>query len=203
MRKSKKELKKEKQLEFYNSLSEEEKFIYDQKKKKKALSQIKTDIIVKLFSIIIFFVILFTFFIGITTVKGNDMSPALRDGDTAIYLKIGKIMNSNAVIYKIPNSSDKYTIGRVIASEGAVITNNNGKKLLIDGNIQPEQKDNGVYYETFTGKALENKTITINSNEYLILGDKRDTSKDSREYGLIKDENIKGKIIMVIRRTII
>ncbi|MDR3830753.1 MAG: S26 family signal peptidase [Mediterraneibacter sp.] len=43
--------------------------------------------------------------------------------------------------------------------------------------------------------------MTLNSGEYFILGDQRGNAKDSRYFGAVKDKEIKGRVITVLRRS--
>jgi len=71
----------------------------------------------------------------------------------------------------------------------------------INGNMQPVQKRAGLYYRTYIneGGKLQIPDV-VPEDKYLILGDKRDTARDSREYGFIPRKEIKGKVFTIIRR---
>ena len=63
-------------------------------------------------------------------------------------------------------------------------------------------KNNKVYIDDHkikddyaVGDTENVEEITLKDNEYFVLGDNREVSKDSRVIGPIKKENIKGKAI--------
>ena len=141
--------------------------------------------------------VLFSLVFGFTTIKGEDMAPALRDGDIVLYFRLGKSYNpSDLLIYE--KDGEKHA-GRVIANAGTSLGKTEKGLLLINGRIHPPQKRTGLFYETYARKKLK-YPITLGSDEYFVLGDRRDDAKDSRDYGPIHKDEIKGKVFSVIRK---
>lgn len=167
-------------------------------RKKKLLKRIIGDTIFKVVFIVAIFVAAFMFVFGIATVETDDMYPAVRQGDVAIYFRLGELMNNDVVLYE---AGDKTRIGRIQATDGAEINKTEGNKLSIDGNIQPVQERSGLYYETEVSKydMLEYPSV-VPQGAYLVLGDKRSDAIDSRSLGYIEKTNIKGKVFTIIRR---
>ena len=151
------------------------------------IKKLKTDAVIKVVVFAAAFFVTFTFIFGVAKVKTNDMYPAIHEGDTVLYFRLGSFINSDVVLYE---TKDGVNAGRVQACPGATLNTTEGGKLTIDGNFQPENKDAGLYYETPLRKGL-NIPCQIGTDEYLVLGDKRDTAKDSRDYGLINRDDIK------------
>ena len=144
-----------------------------------------------LFAVTVIFV--FTCVFGIKTTESNDMYPAVRAGDVVLFYRLSEPKDMDVVLYK---TTDGENIGRVIACENTEIAETSKGEITINGDIQPIQKPQGVFYQTF-GKG---DTLTVGKNEYYILGDERDDAKDSRVYGAIKRKDIKGKVFMILRR---
>lgn len=171
------------------------------KRKEKILKQIINDTIFKALFIIAICFVAFSFFFGVTTIKTNDMYPAIREGDIVIYYRLSEPMNSDVVLYHADN---KLNIGRIQATEGSVIDKTRGDILTIDGNMQPIQERSGIYNETIAHEeSILRYPSKVPSSNYLILGDNRQEAIDSRTYGYIKKTNIKGKIFTIIRRRFI
>lgn len=61
-----------------------------------------------------------------------------------------------------------------------------GGKVLINGQVLNES-----YYN---GETLPDSSITINQDQYFVLGDNRTKSFDSRSFGPITKSSIQGKI---------
>lgn len=168
----------------------------DIKRKKRLIKQLIQDAIIKVAISAAALFITFGFIFGITLAPTNDMFPAVHEGDLIVYYRPGRIINSDVVIYEDPDG--ELQIGRVEGSQGETVGKTEGGLLTINGNIQPVQKRSGLYDETYAG----NKDISggIGNGEYLILGDSRETAKDSRSFGLVSRKSIKGKAFTIIRR---
>ena len=186
--------KKNKYLEA--PLTEEEKLDRNIKRKPILIKKLKHDAVIKVVVFFVAFFITFTFIFGVTRAGTNDMYPAIHDGDVIMYFRLGDFMNGDVVVYE---TKDGMNVGRVQACMGSVIGQTEGGKITIDGNFQPIQKSAGLYYETYVRDGLE-LPCQVGKDQYLVLGDEREQSKDSRDYGLINKEDIKGKVFTFMRR---
>lgn len=141
---------------------------------------------------IILFIMLFVF--SVTTVVGDSMNPTLQDGEILILnkfkYKFSDIKREDIISLKYADT--KYLIKRVIGLPGdkvEIISN----KLYINGKeYQEEYLKKDLNYIDFRLSDLGYNTIP--ENMYLVLGDNREISLDSRKIGLIKKEDINGKI---------
>lgn len=138
----------------------------------------------------------FTLVFGITVQHGADMYPAIRDGDIVLYYRIGKVMNTDAVVYK---AGEETYIGRVAACEGTEIDITSDMQLTIDGIYMPISPDSGIYSRTYAAEG-EKYPVTVRTDHYYILGDNRDVAEDSRMFGQVSKRNIKGRIVTILRR---
>ena len=115
-------------------------------------------------------------------VTGDSMEPTLKNGEIKTYIVSNSIKRYDIVYF---NKENEGLIKRVYGLPGETITIKNGT-VLIDGK---EIKDD---FQTFSSE--EDKTVTLKENEYYVLGDNRTTSLDSRNFGPIQKEDIKGII---------
>ena len=139
----------------------------------------------------------FTFIFGIKTIESNDMYPAVRAGDMIIYYRLMKAKRTDVVLFK---TDRKPNIGRIQAAEDDVVGITNAGQITINGDIQPVIPRQGVFYKTYQRENAIKYPIKIKKREYFILGDERESAKDSRIYGPIKDEDVIGKVFTIIRR---
>lgn len=140
------------------------------------------------------------------TIKGDSMDPTLKDGQHVMVnilgYKVGNIKKGNVIVFHA-NKSDDY-VKRVIGVPGDNVTYKkdqlyvNGKKVnepYLDYNEKHKQ---GEYITgSFETKDLLNANPNSNvipKNKYLVLGDNREVSKDSRAFGLIDKQQIVGKV---------
>lgn len=141
------------------------------------------------FIVIILTIILVRLFI-VTPVRvdGPSMNDTLHDGDILLLDKYdNKYERFEIVVF---NYNGERLIKRIIGLPGEVVSYKNNK-LYINGN---EIEDNyGLgYTEDFE---LKNLNLTkIPDNEYLVMGDNRNDSLDSRYFGTISKDKILGSV---------
>ena len=168
----------------------------DIKRKTRLVKQLRYDALIKVTVSIAAIFITFSYIFGISLAPTNDMFPAVHEGDLIIYYRPGRIINTDVVIYETPEGN--YQIGRIEGTQGETVGKTDGGLLTVNGNIQPIQKRNGLYDETYAGE--KDLSGEIGQGEYLILGDRRETAEDSRAFGLIPRKAIKGKVFTIVRR---
>lgn len=143
-------------------------------------------------ALIILFVFAFVF--SITQVVGNSMDSTLKDGDILILNKF-KYRFSNIKredIISLKYADTKYLIKRVIGLPGDKIEIKNNVLYINDKIYEEKYLKKGMNYQDFELSSLGYDVIP--QDMYLVLGDNREISLDSRKIGLIKKEDINGKI---------
>lgn len=118
-------------------------------------------------------------------VKGNSMLDTLRNGDVLFTLRrglCGELRRFDVVLCRYPGRGRKLFVKRVVALPGerAAITDG---QLYIDGAPVAESFDLRPTRRDMAERAL-------GPGEYLLLGDNRPCSHDSRSVGPIRDEEI-------------
>lgn len=137
---------------------------------------------------------LFLFVFGIHRCSGYSMSPACKDGDLAFYYRLQQEYRPSDVI--VLEQDGETQIRRIIAVEGDVVDLTEDG-LKINGYLQQEPE---IYTETLPYVDGISFPITVGPGEYFVLGDNRPQSKDSRIYGTVKQEDVKGLVITLLRR---
>lgn len=137
--------------------------------------------------IILIVVILFRTFIA-TPIKvdGLSMYPTLKGNEIMILNKLGKIERYKVVVVK---ENDEDIIKRIIGMPKETIEIIEGD-IYIDGKKIDEKYGSGITSDY-------PKTI-LKSDEYFVLGDNRENSKDSRSIGPVKEKQIKGNASFVV-----
>lgn len=158
----------------------------------------------KLFDIIIHYtigvlVILLTSYIIITyvgqrtEVVGNSMYPTLEDGDQLIVNKLTYKVSApkrfDVVVF--PCNGDYY-VKRIIGMPGETVRINSSGAIFINERVLPDI----VGLDTIEDAGVAWEPITLDANEYFVLGDNRNHSSDSRDFnvGNISRGLIVGKV---------
>lgn len=121
-------------------------------------------------------------------VNGSSMEPTLHNNELVLINKIGlnkEIDRYDIVVVKYENST---IIKRVIGLPYETVEYINDT-LYIDGEIVNTKVD-FEYTKDFK--------LTAGKNEYIVLGDNRNISKDSRIIGPVKERDIIGKVDLVL-----
>lgn len=147
-----------------------------------------------IFIVVILFIAIYV--VGLQQVVGPSMSPTLNNGDILILDKASyKFFNvkRNDVI-ALYSSKSKYLIKRVVGMPGEYIEFKNNQLYINNVLVEEEYLSDSVVTNDFSIRELGYETIP--EDMYLVLGDNREDSSDSRdpEIGLIKKSDILGKV---------
>ena len=138
-------------------------------------------------------VLLFTQVFLIARVKGNEMFPAVKDGDLVLAFRLQQNYEKNDLIsYK---NDGRRRIGRVIAQENDSVKMDDSGQLLVNAAIQSGE----IMYPSYPRDTLE-YPYEVPEGHVFILGDYRTQAKDSRDFGAIPKKEIEGKVITILRR---
>ncbi len=149
--------------------------------------------------VIVVVLVIVLYVVTLQQVVGPSMQPTLNEGDVLILNKfhyyLFDVKRNDVVSLKYDGS--KYLIKRVIGLPGESIYYKDNI-LYINGNPYKENIVDGLVTEDFDLKQLGYDVIP--EDMYLVLGDNRGNSLDSRnkEVGLIKKEDIIGKVFIRI-----
>ncbi len=149
---------------------------------------------IKYFITVVLILFTIVYVVSITQVVGSSMYPTLKDGEILILNKLNYRFRNvkRGDIISLKYADTKYLIKRVVGLPGDKIEINNNT-LLINGKAYEEKYlDKDMKYENFTLKDIGFEKIP--KDMYLVLGDNRENSLDSRKIGLIKKSDINGKI---------
>jgi len=135
--------------------------------------------------IVLVVVLIRTFIITPVRVDGDSMKNTLKNGDILLLYKLGSINRLDIIVLDEEKDNEKI-IKRVIGLPGETVAIKKGKIYINDKVIDDEY----AYGET-----SDYDKVTLEDDEYFILGDNRLISKDSRYFGPIKKSEKKGKIV--------
>ena len=143
--------------------------------------------------LVLVFWVLFSQVFLITQISGNTMFPAIKDGDLIIGFRLQREYAKNDVILYTMDGTIR--IGRIVARQTDVVTLDDGGSLLVNGTTQSGE----ILYPTYAKEGLT-YPYTVPEGHVFVLGDYRTQTEDSRDFGPIPMENVKGKVITILRR---
>ncbi len=149
------------------------------------------------------FALVYVFIGQLMEVSGNSMYPTYLDQEKIVVekvsLKFKEINRGEVVIFQHPQIKEKHLlIKRVVGLPGEVFRISggfvyiNGKKL-----DEPYLGPNIRTYELENGVIKEDVDYPIDANSYVLLGDNRIQSTDSRYFGEVSKDSIVGRSFLV------
>lgn len=129
-----------------------------------------------------------------TLVHGSSMEATLSDGDSIMTDKISYRFNEpqrfDIISFPYQDSEHPYLIKRIIGLPGETVRIKEGKIYINDVMLTESY---GL--EVIQSGGLAESPITLDADEYFVMGDNRNDSTDSRfaEVGNIKREDIIGR----------
>lgn len=148
------------------------------------------------FAVVIVAMFLIIHYVGQRTeVSGSSMENTLSNGDNLIVDKISYRFHEperfDIIIFPYQYEEDTYYIKRIIGMPGESIRIDNAGNIYVDGEILKESYGR----ETISDPGIAKDEITLDENEYFVLGDNRNNSSDSRDpsVGIIQKKDIIGR----------
>jgi signal peptidase I len=118
-------------------------------------------------------------------------------------LPVRPIRRGDIIVFKYPDQPDRDLIKRVIGLPGETVELRN-KKVYIDSKpvdepyvhfLIPPSTD---FQEITSSDVRENYgPVTVPPDQYFVMGDNRDNSEDSRYWGFLPKNNVKGKALII------
>jgi signal peptidase I len=138
-------------------------------------------------------------------VFGATMSPLER-----AVLPMKDIRRLDVIVFKFPEDPNRDFIKRVIGLPGETVELRskrvfiNGKQLtepyvyyLEDPPAVPQEGDMASEIQTSGDPRVTYGPVTVPPGHYFVMGDNRDNSQDSRYWGFLPRENIKGRGLVI------
>ena len=170
------------------------------------LRQKRRNVRIILMILILFFCVVgvFGFLIGVDRVSGNSMYPYLNDGDWILYGRIGGELRRDQVV--VFDRNGESFVKRIAGLPGDTVEiSASGSRVVVNGTqvsenfvtLTKEKTEGGVEkYGNQMGMSL-----TVMDSQYLVLGDNRSISIDSRneDMGTVPEEDILGRVLLIVR----
>lgn len=129
-------------------------------------------------------------------VSGDSMVPTFHDGEYLIVdeltYRFEKPKRYDVIIMRYPLEPKKFFIKRIVGLPGETLEFA-GATINITA---PDKKKIEVSEPYVKNQGLDFITITLDANEYFVLGDNRASSSDSRRWGPLPAANIVGRPVV-------
>ncbi|MDP1546676.1 MAG: signal peptidase I [Anaerolineales bacterium] len=137
-------------------------------------------------------------FVGINAVSarvrvdGFSMRPTLEDGEFVLVSKVnyfwGEVTRGDIVVFHFPLNPEEELIKRVIGLPGDHVQVENGQMYVNGESINEPYIAQPPLY---SGEWL------VEADHLFVLGDNRNNSNDSKDWGLLPMENVVGKAVLI------
>jgi signal peptidase I len=120
-------------------------------------------------------------------------------------LPLGTIKRGDVIVFKYPEEPDRDYIKRVIGLPGETVELK-AKKIYINGVpldepyvhfLEPPSSETDVHEVTSIDVRERYGPVTVPPNQYFVMGDNRDNSQDSRYWGFLQRDYVKGKALLI------
>lgn len=138
-------------------------------------------------------IVLFTQVLTVTIASGQGMFPSIKDGDLVVALRINRGYEQNDVVVYRQDGVRK--IGRVAGKAYDLVYMDDSGSLLVNGMSETGE----ILYPTYAKEGVT-YPLQLAEDEIFVLGDYRTKSEDSRDYGAISEDEVDGKVSIIIRR---
>ena len=129
----------------------------------------------------------------LTQAHGNDMYPAIKDGDLLIGYRLhSEYVRDDVVIFTMNQTQ---MVGRVVAAASDVVTLDDSGKLIVNGTVMTDQ----VLFSSMAREALS-YPYTVPEGHVFVMGDYRTHATDSRDFGPVPVSALQAKSITIMRR---
>ena len=147
-------------------------------------------------SVLVF--ILFQVILGVAVIQKDSMSPNLTEGSIALFLRLDSHYKCNDIVIFRSAYNNELLIKRIVAVAGDKIEIDEETGTLYVNGIANDP-------ETIVGKTYSREhgvtfPLTVPNGCVFVMGDNREVSLDSRDFGSIDIRKIIGKVFFEIKR---
>ncbi len=133
-------------------------------------------------------------------VKGESMEPNFHENE---YLMVDEIsyrfnppQRGEVVVFRYPKDPQDYYIKRLIGLPGETVFIKDGSVYVTATTGETFKIEEDYLPSYISTIALSEEPITLSEDEYFVLGDNRNASKDSRSFGAVKKSFIIGRVFL-------
>ncbi|MCX5700249.1 MAG: signal peptidase I [Candidatus Omnitrophica bacterium] len=165
-----------------------------------------------IFAAFLAFCVIRPFVVQAFKIPTGSMRPTLLEGDLILVNKfiygakvpftqlrlpaINKPKRGDVVVFIYPEDKKKDFIKRLVGLPGDIIEIKNGS-IFVNDRLVTEPIFGKHYYYNRGDFAKEGEKIVVPEKSYFVLGDNSGSSKDSRYWGFVPENNILGQALVI------
>ncbi len=131
-------------------------------------------------------------------VEGASMEPNFHEHE---YLMVDEIsyrfnppVRGDVVVFRYPKDPQQYYIKRVIGLPGETVSLKDGEVYITDTSGATAQVSESYIPSDVKTVALGEEPVALKEDEYFVMGDNRNGSKDSRSFGPVNKSFVIGRV---------
>jgi signal peptidase I len=151
-------------------------------------------------------VLVVTFVVQPVKVEGSSMLPRLHDGERIFINKflysldgwpsksfsIGRsVARGDIVVFYYPNDPNVRYVKRIVGLPGDLVRIDDEGRVFVNG----DELEEPYLSDEFTRRPDPMATMQVAEHHFFVMGDNRDNSSDSREWGLVPERYICGEVV--------
>lgn len=186
------------------------------KKKKERGISFFAELVKIIFLALLIIVPIRTFIFQPFFVQGASMEPNFHDGEYLIINELGykktvvaagekefftvesfkNLVRGDPVVFRYPRNPRQFFIKRIVGLPGETVHIKDGKVIIInEDNPRGLELDESEYLSSHV-ETMGNREFLLGENEYVVLGDNRSHSSDSRTWGTLAGDLVVGKVLL-------
>lgn len=129
-------------------------------------------------------------------VNGASMSPTFEEGEYLIIDELSYHLREpergEVIVFRYPKDPSKFFIKRVIGLPGENL-------VIKDDEVSIVGEDSVLTLDEpyiKKGQFYQGISVTLDEDQYFVMGDNRDVSSDSRIWGPLSEDLIKGRVLL-------
>lgn len=149
---------------------------------------------------LVVFVVIYFFFFQPNQVKGHSMDPTFYNRELILTDKVSyrftRPKRGDIIVFQSTTNPDYDLIKRIIAIPAEKIKISAGKVFINDLPLDESAYLDPSVYTGPESYLTENQTVLVPEGKYFVMGDNRQGSSDSRNFGPISTKEIIGNVFL-------
>ncbi|MBV8544216.1 MAG: signal peptidase I [Acidobacteria bacterium] len=136
----------------------------------------------------------------------GSMEPTIPIGDRMIAMPTGSVHRGDIIVFDYPLQQPNVAFAKRVVAVGGDTVEIRSRRLFVNGEAVAEPY--AIHLDPITYPAMQTLPEPYRSRDhfgpyqappgtYFVLGDNRDRSSDSRYWGIVPGENLRGRVVLL------